>query len=298
MSPANVNLDNNINYTVTWTVSMNSGLTATVSKEFAVAWEDSVYSPNAEIGIDPDKITAHIRPYCEEGTLTRYKVVKSGTKYTKTDEVLVGGVYGELVDGVTTATGEIVYNGTTENGATVYYCEIETKSLVEGITLSVYRREFDGSFTELAKGLSNTDCTYVTDPHPSLDYARYRVVAVEDATGAVSFYDVPGHPTGITDIVIQWDEEWSNFDTDTEAEMQQPPWSGSMLRLPYDIDVSESSKPDVVLVNYIGREHPVSYYGTQIGQTATWNTNVPYDDEETIYALRRLQRWLGDVYVR
>lgn len=298
MSPANINLDNNINYTVTCTVSMNSGLTTTTSKDFTVAWEDVLYSPNAEIGIDPDKVTAHIRPYCEEGTLTRYKVAKSGTKYTKTDEVVVGGVYGELVTGVVTTTGEKVYNGTTEEGTALYYCEIETKTLIEGITLSLYRREFDGSFTELATKLANTDCTYVTDPHPALDYARYRVVAVDDATGAVSFYDVPGQPTGITDIVIQWDEEWSNYNTDISDEMQQPPWSGSMLRLPYDIDVSESSTPDAVLVNYIGREHPVSYYGTQVGQTATWNTNVPYNDEETIYALRRLQRWMGDVYVR
>ena len=298
MSPANINLDNNINYTVICTVSMNSGLTATASKDFTVAWEDALYSPNAEIGVDKDTVTAHIRPYCEEFTLTRYKVTKSGTKYTKTDEVVVDGVYGELIDGVTTTTGEIVYNGTTETGATLYYCEIGTKSLIEGITLSVYRREFDGSFTELATGLGNTDCTYVTDPHPSLDYARYRVVAVDDTTGAVSFYDVPGYPTGVTDIIIQWDEEWSNFDTDNEDELQQPPWSGSLIRLPYDIDVSESSKPDVALVNYIGRSHPVSYYGTQIGQTATWNTNIPYDDKDTIYALRRLQRWMGDVYVR
>lgn len=298
MSPANVNLDNNISYTVTCVVSMNSGLTATSSKDFTVAWEDIIYSPNAEIGIDPEKITAHIRPYCEEGTLTRYKVTKSGNKYTKTDEVIEGGVYGELVDGAKTTTGEIVYNGTTEDGSTLYYCEIETRTLIEGITLSLYRREFDGSFTELATGLVNTDCTFVTDPHPALDYARYRVVAVDDATGAVSFYDVPGHPTGITDIVIQWDEEWSNYNTDNSDEMQQPPWSGSMIRLPYDIDWSESTSQDVTLVNYVGREHPVSYYGTQVGQSATGNTNIPYDDVDTIYALRRLQRWMGDVYIR
>jgi hypothetical protein len=298
MSPGNVNLDNNISYTVTCTVSMNSGLTTEASKEFTVSWEDVLYSPNAEIGIDPETLAAHIRPYCEEGTLTRYKVTKSENDYAKTDEIIEGGVYGELIEGVTTSTGETVYDGTTEDGATLYYCEIETRTLVEGITLSLYRREFDGSFVELATGLKNTDCTYVTDPHPSLDFARYRVVAVTDDTGAVSFYDVPGYPTGVTDIIIQWEEEWSNFDVSNEDAMQQPPWSGSLLRLPYDIDVSDSTKPDVTLINYIGRSNPVSYYGTQIGQTATWNTNVPYDDKDTIYALRRLQRWMGDVYVR
>jgi hypothetical protein len=298
MSPANVNLDNNINYTVTCVVSMNSGLTATASKDFTVAWEDVLYSPNAEIAIDPDTITAHIRPYCDQGTLTRYRVTKSGTKYTKTNEVITVGVYGELVKNVETTTGETVYDGTTEDGTMLYYCEVETRTLVEGITLSLYRREFDGSFIELATGLVNTECTFVTDPHPALDYARYRVVAVDDATGAVSFYDVPGHPTGITDIVIQWDEEWSNYDTDISDEMQQPPWSGSMLRLPYNIDVSETSKPDVALVSYAGRSNPVSYYGTQIGSTATLNAEIASDDKETIYALRRLQRWMGDVYIR
>lgn len=298
MSPGNVNLDNNINYTLNCTVSMNSGLTAEASTDFTVAWVDSWYSPNAEIGIDPETLVAHIRPYCEEGTLTRYKVTKSGTKYTKTTETIVGGVYGELIAGATTSTGEVVYNGTLADGSTTYYCEVETRTLVEDISLSLYRREFDGSFTELATGLQNTIGTFVTDPHPALDYARYRVVAVTNSTGAVSFYDVPGYPTGITDIVLQWDEEWSNFDTNNEDELQQPPWSGSMIRLPYDIDVSESSKPDVSLVNYTGRSHPVSYYGTHVGQTATWNTNIPYYDKDTIYALRRLQRWMGDVYVR
>lgn len=298
MSPANINLDNNISYTIACTVTMNSGLTTVALKRFTVSWEDKTYAPKAEIAIDKETLTAHVRPYCEEGYLTRYKVTKLGTKYTKTDEAIELGVYGELINGAKTATGEAVYNGTTEDGTTLYYCEVETRTLVEGITLSLYRREFDGSFTELGTGLINTDKTFVTDPHPALDYARYRVVAVDDATGAISYYDSPGEPTGITDIVIQWDEEWSNYDTPNTDKMQQPPWSGSMLRLPYDIDWSESSSPDVALVNYAGREHPVSYYGTQVGQSATGNTNVPYDDEDTIYALRRLQRWMGDVYVR
>ena len=71
-----------------------------------------------------------------------------------------------------------------------------------------------------------------------------------------------------------------------------------MLILPGNIDVSESNKPDVELIEYIGRAHPVSYYGTQIGSTATWNMEIPSNDKETLYALRRLSRWMGDVYVR
>ena len=52
------------------------------------------------------------------------------------------------------------------------------------------------------------------------------------------------------------------------------------------------------MVEYIGREHPVSYYGTQVGETATWKTVVPSTDSETMYQLRRLSVYMGDVYVR
>ena len=52
------------------------------------------------------------------------------------------------------------------------------------------------------------------------------------------------------------------------------------------------------LVSYIGRKRPVSYYGTQLGETASWNVEIPKSDIETLYALRRLAIWTGDVYVR
>ena len=87
------------------------------------------------------------------------------------------------------------------------YCKDVYGQLIEGLTLSVYRREFDGTFTELATGLNNTRGTFITDPHPALDYARYRIVAKDDATGAISYYDMPGYPVGGKSIVIQWDEE-------------------------------------------------------------------------------------------
>lgn len=179
------------------------------------------------------------------------------------------------------------------------YCKDVYGQLIEGITLSVYRREFDGNFTELATGLDNTRGTFITDPHPALDYARYRIVAKEDATGAISYYDMPGYPVGGKSVVIQWDEDWSEFDPAGEtSEMEEKPWSGSMLILPYNIDVSDNYKPDVELVEYIGRQHPVSYYGTQRGSSATWNVSIAKSDVDTLYALRRLSVWMGDVYVR
>lgn len=240
ISADGIDLENNVNYTIVCTVSMNSGLTAEARSEFSVSWEEEDYWPTAEIGYDESTYSAYIRPYCVDN------------------------------DG---------------NEAT-------------DITLALYRREFNGDFTELAKGLVNSENTFVTDPHPSLDFARYRVVATDSATGKVSFYDIPGFPIGEKAVIIQWDEEWVNFDTTSEDAMVEPAWSGSLLRLPYNIDVSDSHDKDVQLIEYIGREHPVSYYGTHLGVSSTWNVAIDKQDTETLYALRRLAEWMGDVYVR
>lgn len=240
LSANDLDLENNVSYTIQCTVTMNSGLTADASSTFKVSWSDMYYEPNAELGLDKDTYSMVIRPYCED----------------------------------------------------------ENNDLIEDVTLAVYRRTFEGSFVELASGLVNTDATFVVDPHPALDYARYRIVATSKSTGSVSYCDLAGYPIGGSSIIIQWDEQWSDFNISEDGAADRRPWAGSMLELKYNIDVSESSKPDVALIEYIGRENPVSYYGTQTGYTAVWNTDIPAYDKETIYALRRLAIWRGDVYVR
>lgn len=356
-SAGNIDLENNISYTVTCVVSMNSGLTAESSLEFSVAWTDMMYEPNAEISIDEDSLTAYIQPYCRELKRNCYSVnYDSGVytvgeiftgaiygerirycytvdiidgEYVIGDEQVDGLVYGEKQDNIKTTTGEAVYHGvrmdteewfyycyvnpevppitdtgievlygTTEDGTDMYYCYIEEEVLVENVTLSVYRREFDGSLIEIATGLDGTKNTTVTDPHPALDYARYRIVAVSKDTGSVSYYDPPGYPVGGTAAIIQWDEAWTRFETNESDALEQPAWTGSLLKLPYNIDVTENSTPDVALIEYIGREHPIGYYGTQLGYGSNWNMQIKKSDKETLYALRRLQRWMGDVYVR
>jgi LysM repeat protein len=239
LSAGDVNLMDGINYTITCTVTMNSGLSAEASLYFTPLWADTAYTVDAEIGIDTDDYTASIRPYCEDA-----------------------------------------------NGA-----------LVEDILLYVYRREFDGSFTELAVDIPNENSTYITDPHPSLDYARYRIVAMNTKTGAISYSDIPGYYVGCKAVIVQWDEQWTDFDP-VSTPTTQPTWSGSLLKLPYNVDVSDKYAIDVELVEYIGREHPVSYYGTQLGESSTWNVAIPKSDKETLYSLRRLARWMGNVYVR
>lgn len=178
------------------------------------------------------------------------------------------------------------------------FCINSKNQYVDDIKLSVYRREFDGGFTLIGDGLTNGKNTYVTDPHPALDYARYRVVATTNSTGAVSYYDLPGYPVGEKSVIIQWAESWSEFDSTQSSSNEKPSWSGSMLKLPYNIDVSDQAQVDAELVNYIGRKRPVSYYGTQLNESSTWNVDIPKDDKDTLYALRRLAIWVGDVYVR
>lgn len=199
---------------------------------------------------------------------------------------------------------EVVPNaeiGIDEETLTAYirpYCTDENDNLIEGVSLSVYRREFDGTFTELMTGIDNITNTYITDPHPALDYARYRVVAITNSTGAVSYYDVAPYPVGEKAMIIQWEEDWTEFSSTDEDEYEQPSYAGKMLKLPYNIDVSDSNESDVAFVKYIGRKRPVTYYGTQIGQTSTWNVDIEKSDTDTLYMLRCLSIYMGDVYVR
>lgn len=189
-----------------------------------------------------------------------------------------------------------------EDAAVVYLNPSATNEqgyYLNHFSLSVFRREFDGGLTEIATDLANGDNITVIDPHPALDYARYRIVAIDTSTGRMFYEDLAPQPIGITDIIIQWDESWSGFDTDDfPSNLDEAPYKGSMLRLPYNIDESESNDLDIELVNYIGRKHPVSYFGTHVGQTASWKTDIAKTDKETIYALRRLAVWPGDCYVR
>lgn len=177
------------------------------------------------------------------------------------------------------------------------YCNNQNGNLVDDVLLSVYRINYDGSFTEIATGIED-NYTFVTDPHPTLNYARYRIVATSKSTGDVSYFDMPGYYVGEKAVIIQWEEVWRDFNVDGADALEEKPWTGSLLRLPYNIDVTDGNSPDVALIEYIGRENPVSYYGTQLGVSSTWNVEIEADDEETIYALRRLARWMGDVYVR
>lgn len=240
ITPSEITLENDQFYTMTVTVSMDSGLTATATDNFSVSWDDVDYEPDGIVEMDYDTLCAYIKPYCLD------------------------------VD----------------------------SNLVKDIVLSVYRREFDGSFTMIAEEIENNGVITITDPHPSLDYARYRIVSRNKNTSVNGYNDLPGIPVNEPSIVLQWDEKWTKFDYVGEEEMIDPPWTGSMIKLPYNVDVNEKFNVDSSLIEYIGRKSPVSYYGTQQGIGMSLNAEFPKTDKEMLYALRRLAVWDGDVYVR
>ena len=300
MTPGAIDLENNCEYTVTCVVTMNTGLTAEESVAFNVAWEDVRYYPTAEIIFDEETLCTHIRPYCEDYPFAFYPVVwDSELEHYYTDMLTeLGPMEGMSSEDELTVEGNLIFSDTSGKGLLFTVVEKDEVELIEGITLSVYRREYDGRFVEIGSGINNTDNTYVTDPHPALDFARYRIVAIDDSTGAISYTDIPGYPIGIKSVIIQWDEAWLDFQTTSESRISEPIWAGSMLKLPYNIDVSDSNSIDVSLVEYIGRSHPVSYYGTQLGVKSTWNVEIVKSDKDTLYGLRRLAIYTGDVYVR
>lgn len=267
LTPSSINIDNDINYTVIVTVSMDTGLTAEASADFHVNWTDDQLDPDAELDYDEDLLVCYITPYCSG-------YVQRPIQDNLSDDLL-------------------------DNNSDVLYSYGYEERLSD-ILLSVYRREFDGTFTEIMTGINSSDNITVVDPHPALDLARYRIVAVNQNYGEIYYSDLPGEPIGETSVIIQWEEAWQTFDAteDVDFEESEPSYAGSMLKLPYDIDVSNNYQHDVTLAEYIGRRHPVSYYGTQKGETATWNIDIWADDADTLYGLRRLAIYAGDVYVR
>lgn len=261
ISAGDIALEDDVTYKITANMSLDSGLQHSESIEIPVSIEDSGLIVDAEISIDTDAMAAFITPYC----------------LVATDE----------------EAQEVEQEDDGDEPEAPSESDLETDVL-----LAVYRREFDGTFKMISSGISNQLSMTVTDPHPSLDYARYRIVATKVNTGRVSYYDVPGVPVGSTSIFIQWDEKWTSFNRNDGDGTDEPVVSGSIIELPYNVDVSESYDQDVALVEYIGRRSPVSYYGTQISEGGSWTVDIPKEDKDTIYALRRLGTYQGDVYVR
>lgn len=181
-----------------------------------------------------------------------------------------------------------------------YILDPYANQITTGYLLAIYRMDYDGTFTLIQNGIPVGEGITVFDLHPPLDYARYRIVATSQTTGIVSFDDVESVNVGINAIVIQWGGVWktlSGVNPDNWYDIDNT-WAGTFLALPYNVDVSDEIVPDVALVEYIGRRHPVAYYGTQEGFTSSWDAEIKKEDTETLQKIRALSTYKGDVYVR
>lgn len=310
-----VDLNDTAEYELRCMVVMDSGLSTTVYLPILVDWDEISYEPSAHIIIHEDRWSASIIPVMENFELCNYEVVKSGTKYEcvpsedETDPyypyVNLGSIEGTRVRNATITIGDTTYNifkatSAADGEEVLFAADVLKTDPVKDVWFAIYRREYNGAFTKIEEQIDGSRTITIEDPHPSLDYARYRVVATHKATGNISYYDVPAKPVGCVAAIIQWDESMSTFDiTDEDTSTpEENVRSGSILQLPYNIDVSDSFEPEVEMINYIGRSHPVGYYGTQRGHTSTWSMEIDKKDKETLYGLRRLSNWMGDVYVR
>lgn len=301
MTPGDIDLENNCRYELTCVVTMDTGLTEEEKVTFRVSLSETEYYPTAEVMFDEKTLSAYIRPYCTERPYIFYKVTYNSVDNTyKRTSTVIDPLEGSSVNNALTDMDDLVFLGVDATSTSTYFTVVQSdrENLVENVTLSVYRHEYDGRFTTIATDISNTDSIYVTDPHPPLDSARYRIVSTDTTTGNISYADLPGYTVGVKSVVIQWDETWSNLQVMGDDPIDEVTWAGSVLKLPYNIDVSDSNTMDVSLVEYIGRSHPVSYYGTQLGTSSTWNVDIPKTDKSTLYGLRRLAIYAGDVYVR
>ena len=296
ISAGDITLVNGESYTVKCLVAMSSGITVEAFTEIQISWSSTGYYLNSQVGYDETAYSVYLRPYCDIIERVYYKVENRATLYYLLTETY-DYVYGTVLPGVFTTTGEQVYKGTLDDGTSVYYTIADEHRPVTDVLFSVYRREYDGGFTPIIEGLDAAKESFVTDPHPSLDYARYRIVAKDKQTSAITYADIANYYIGEKAIIIQWNEPHSSFAIDEDS-LSSGDGTQSLLRLPYNIDVTNAKSTEVSLIKYVGRKNPVSYYGTHTGETASWKTEIPKSDIETIYALQRLQAYSGDVYVR
>lgn len=280
LKPSDVILDDKMSYTIKCTVGMDSGLSVEGDFVFDTSFDKKLALPNAIVEYDKENVSVNIRPYCIFYPEFYYKVVydhETGYFFRTSDKIQ--NTEGVVINDSYTETNDIVYYS--NNG--VFFCKViaDEPELMDNISLSVYRIESNGRFVEIASDINNTYNTYVTDPHPTLGKAQYRVSATNIESGQINFVDITEFIMDERAVILQWKD-----DTDY------------ILKLPYNIDISDSNKPDVSLINYIGRNHPVSYYGTHLGHTSTWNMDIVKNDFDTLDKLRRLASHMGDVYVR
>lgn len=270
-TPSNLNLHSDIEYKIVVSSAMDSGLSASAEMLFSTHWSgfSDTAVPTAEYYPLPDMYAMGITPFCYDSA-----DVYEGEDYNPEDDIDV--------------------------------------PLTENVVLSVYRIGVDGEAVEISSDIPNNGTVTVIDPHPTFSSSRYRIVATNTETGEMIFGEPPvlDDMLDVSGIVITWAEDWDDVEfrnlIGEDDALEDEGYYGNALVLPYNTSISENHQVDKSLVSYIGRRRPVGYYGTQLGETATWKAEFPKDDTDlnpntnynTLSMLRQLANYPGDVYVR
>lgn len=301
MSATEIMLNPTTHYRAKITIGYTSGLTSTASDTFTFnPPERSDIDISTSVGIDRTMLTAYIRPAATIEDEERPSLNTKLSVYRRNAD----GSYTTIANNVNNCTMKRCHSMPNDWSTNYYdYAYYDDKtSMYYYVPKASKVPEFITSKKYYKPRLANTQ---IVDPHPLLNYASYRVVATNVETGEYVFDDTAPVEVGCKQIIIQWDEEWAPFDAESEPDsdtgdvyVSTTPYSGSIIRLPFNIKTTDENDQDVSLVKYIGRKNPVSYYGTQQGITSTWNTDIPKYNDDVVYALRKLAIYPGDVYVR
>ena len=142
----------------------------------------------------------------------------------------------------------------------------------------MYRIDSDGTPVPVASGMANDGSAECVDPYPLFGTCVYRVVATDPSSGSQSVSEVPVKVKS-PGVLVQW--------------------PGGSVTLPFNLELKESYDPDVVTLSYAGRRHPVGYFGTEVGQSASWRAQFPKSSGDAeLSALRALAGSMSECHVR
>lgn len=164
--------------------------------------------------------------------------------------------------------------------------------------INYYRRERNDEYVLIDSHPYTYDYVHdrtlpiITDPHPTLNGSNYRIVVINTETGENYSKEVYGN-NDCPFPIIQWDEEWKSWSSNLSTA-----WTGSYIKMLYNLSQDESNIVSTAEVQYAGRRYKSHYYGNSYESEVTWNADIPKSDEETLFSLRRLAMYPGDVYVR
>ena len=173
-------------------------------------------------------------------------------------------------------------------------CRDADGTLVEGVTLAVYRIAYDGESVRIASGIANNGTSAATDWFADMGGSTYRIVAEKAATDEHTVSTVEAE-TPADYIAIDWGERISIEDDDGNVVGSE----ANRIILRKNVKTTEKYDPDSSLQEYIGRMHPVKYAGTQVGQSASWSASIKRGiDDQMLDQLRSMAVWNGVFYVR